>query len=79
MQILALLREQGFVGSITIVKEYIQPVRPRATEAYLTLTFAPGDCAQVDWGSWDPIPVGGTRRRLSFFVMVLGYNRRPRR
>jgi len=75
VQILALLREQGFVGGITIVKDYIQQVRPRATEAYLTLTFAPGDCAQVDWGSWETVPVGGTRRRLSFFVMVLGYSR----
>ena len=75
VQVLALLREQGYAGGITIVKDYIQLVRPRATEAYLTLTFAPGECAQVDWGSWEMIAVGTGRRRLSFFVMVLGYSR----
>jgi transposase len=75
VQILALLREEGFDGGITIVKDYIQQVRPRHTEAYLTITFAPGECAQVDWGSWEVIEVGNTRRRLSFFVMVLGYSR----
>jgi hypothetical protein len=46
-----------------------------AEEPYLTLSFAPGECAQVDGGSWNVIPVGNTRRRLSFFVMVLGYSR----
>jgi len=75
VQILDLLREEGFDGGITIVKDYIQQVRPSHTEAYLTLSFAPGECAQVDWGSWDMIEVGNTRRRLSFFVMVLGYSR----
>ncbi len=75
VQVLAILRDQGFQGGITILKDYIQQIRPRAQEPYLTLSFAPGECAQVDWGSWEIIPVGNTRRRLSFFVMVLGYSR----
>jgi len=75
VQVLAMLREQGFTGGITTVRDYIQQIRPRATEAYLTLSFAPGECAQVDWGSWEMITVGNARRRLSFFVMVLGYSR----
>lgn len=75
VQILSLLREQGFRGSITILKDYIQQVRPKGREAFLTLSFAPGECAQADWGSWEMLPVGSTRRRLSFFVMVLGYSR----
>lgn len=75
VQILEMLQKDGFNGGITIVKDYIQQVRPSNNEAYLTLSFAPGECAQVDWGSWDMIEVGNTRRRLSFFVMVLGYSR----
>lgn len=75
VQILALLREEGYAGGITTLKLYLQQVRPRKTEAYLTLSFAPGECAQVDWGSWETIEVGQSRRRLSFFVMVLGYSR----
>ena len=75
VQVLTVLRDQGFNGGITILKDYIQQIRPRGQEPYLTLAFAPGECAQVDWGSWEIIPVGNTRRRLSFFVMVLGYSR----
>lgn len=75
VQLLDLLREEGFHGGISVLRDYVQQVRPSSKEAYLTLSFAPGECAQVDWGMWDMIPVGNTRRRLSFFVMVLGYSR----
>ena len=37
--------------------------------------FCAGDCAQVDWGQFGSVNVGNTRRRLSFFVMVLCYSR----
>ena len=75
VQVLAMLREAGFQGGITVVKDYLQMIRPCGQEAFLTLAFAPGECAQVDWGSWGAVPVGNTRRRLSFFVMVLAYSR----
>ena len=75
VQVLKALEAQGYTGGITTVKDYIQQIRPRNQEAYLTLSFAPGECAQVDWGSWEMIGVGNTRRRLSFFVMVLAYSR----
>jgi transposase len=74
-QLLQRLREQGFDGGYTIVKDYVRKVRPAKTKAYLTLSFAPGDCAQVDWGCYGSVNVGGTCRRLSFFVMVLCYSR----
>lgn len=74
-QILARLREEGFQGGYTIVKDYVRKVRPNRAPAYLKLAFAPGECAQVDWGSSGSIRVGETRRRLSFFVMVLCYSR----
>ena len=70
-QIFQRLQEVGFDGGITIVKEYVRKVRPRRAPAFLTLTFAPGECAQVDWGEYGSVPVGQTRRKLSFFVMVL--------
>ena len=49
-QILNRLREAGYVGGATIVKDYLQRVRPVRAPAFLTLHFAPGECAQVDWG-----------------------------
>ncbi len=75
IQILQRIREQGFDGRYTIVKEYVRKVRPPKHRAFLTLSFAPGECAQVDWGSFGAVNVGSTRRRLSFFVMVLCYSR----
>jgi transposase len=74
-QIFLRLRENGFAGGITIVKEYVHQIRPPRSPAFLTLNFAPGECAQVDWGQFGSIPVGNTTRRLSFFVMVLCYSR----
>jgi len=74
-QILLRIKENGFDGGYTIVKDYVRKVRPPKTKAYLMLSFAPGDCAQVDWGSYGSVNVGSTRRKLSFFVMVLCYSR----
>ena len=74
-QIFLRLRESGYDGGISIVKDYVRQVRPPHAPAFLSLHFAPGDCAQVDWGQFGSIPVGNTSRRLSFFVMVLCYSR----
>ena len=74
-QIFQRLREQDFEGGFTIVKDYVRKVRPVRREAFLKLSFAPGECAQLDWGEYGSIGVGATRRRLSFFIMVLCYSR----
>ena len=74
-QVFLRLREVGYTGGITIVKQYVHHVRPPRSPAFLTLSFAPGEAAQVDWGQFGSISVGNTRRRLSFFVMVLCYSR----
>ncbi len=74
-QVFLRLREAGYGGGITIAKDYVRQIRPPQTPAFLTLSFAPGECAQVDWGQFGSISVGNTRRRLSFFVMVLCYSR----
>ncbi len=70
-QIFQKITDQGFDGGYTIVKDYVRKIRPKHKKPYLKLAFAPGECAQVDWGSYKSVAVGSTRRRLSFFVMVL--------
>ncbi len=75
-QIYQRLCEAGYEGGRTIVKDYVHRIRPRPAKAFLKLDFAPGEAAQVDWGEYGSIAVGCTRRRLSFFVMVLCYSRR---
>jgi len=74
-QIYQQIQEDGFDGGITIVEDYVRKVRPPKTKAFLKLVFAPGECAQVDWGSYGTVKVGSTTRRLSFFVMVLCHSR----
>jgi transposase len=67
--------EEGYTGGFTILADYVRSVRRVRALALLTLAFAPGECAQVDWGCAGSMAVGSTRRRLSFFVMVLCYSR----
>ena len=74
-QVLQRLQAEGLQVGYSIVLEYVRRVRPKPVKAFLSLHFAPGECVQVDWGSWGFIPVGATRRRLSFFVAVLSYSR----
>ena len=74
-QVFQRLREAGFTGGHTVVGDYVRQIRPRRAPAFLRLSFAQGECAQVDWGEYGSIGVGSTRRRLSFFVMVLCYSR----
>jgi len=73
--LLCQVREKGYLGGYSLVKQCIAELRPTVKPAYLTLAFAPGDCAQVDWGVWKTLNVDGGKRRLSFFVMVLCHSR----
>lgn len=74
-QIFQRLREAGYGGGLSILKDYVRRVRPPKQKSFLKLSFAPGEASQVDWGEFGSIGVGSTRRRLSFFVMVLCYSR----
>jgi len=74
-QIFQRLQAGGFNGGITILTDYVRKIRPPKVTPYLKLTFAPGECAQVDWGTYGNVRVGSTNRRLSFFVMVLCHSR----
>src|SRR3989442_213690 len=71
-----MLRERGFAGSAVQVRRYVRTIRPAArAEAYLRLETLPGEQAQVDWGNFGAFPVGGARRILSCFVLVLSWSR----
>ena len=74
-QIFQRLREEGYHGGVTVVRDYVRRIRPAKRPVYLKLQFAAGECAQVDWGAYGTVAVGNTHRRLSFFVMVLAYSR----
>ena len=68
-------KKMAFDGGITIVTDYVRKIRPPKVKPYLKLVFAPGECAQMDWGSYGNVRVGSTSRRFSFFVMALCHSR----
>ena len=74
-QVYQRLQEEGYTGSLTLVRNHVRLTRPVKRPVYLKLHFEPGECAQVDWGEFGSIPVDRGQRRLSFFVMVLAYCR----
>ena len=68
--------ELGYSGGYTILKDYVRPRRrPRQPKATVRFETAPGEQAQLDWGSFSYIAENGRRRRMWAFVMVLGWSR----
>jgi len=76
VRILEEIREKGYTGSYTIVKDFVRPLkRSRQIPAEYRYETGPGIQAQVDWGEVDTIVVDGRKRKLYCFAMVLGYSR----
>jgi len=71
------LKERGYEGGYTILREFLQPLRTHArTVAVRRFETPPGQQAQVDWGDLgDIIQQDGTRQKLYGFVMTLGHSR----
>ncbi len=70
------LKHQGYVGSYTILKDYVKPFRLRnLSPATMRFETEPGEQAQVDWGSVKYTTPDGRSHRLWVFVMVLGWSR----
>ena len=70
------LRARGYEGGYSVLKEYVGPRRrprqPQATERFET---APGEQAQVDWGSFAYLGEDGRKHGVWAFVMILGWSR----
>lgn len=66
------IRERGYVGGRTILKEFLHPFREMARDK-VTRRFEtpPGKQAQVDWGVFKK----PERKRVQGFVMTLGWSR----
>ena len=72
MTLLRELRGQGYLGGITRLRQFVQPLRLQPREvATCRFETAPGEQAQVDWASFGRFQ----GQRLSAFVMTLGYSR----
>lgn len=70
------LRTRGYEGGYSILKEHLSPMRKAArVVAVRRFETAPGQQAQVDWGSIGTIESEEGTHRLSGFVMTLGCSR----
>jgi len=70
------LQQRGYTGSITLLKNWLQPRRPaRRQEPTVRFETAPGDQAQVDFAHFGVIPHEGREQRLYAFLMTLGFSR----
>jgi transposase len=74
-QIFRYIRELGFAGGETIVKEYVRKIRPRpARRPALRFETDPGVQGQVDLSPYD-VELGGVLTPVVCFSFVLAYSR----
>ena len=74
-----LVSDHGFAGDYQAVKRFVRRLRgPRRPEATGIILTAPGEEAQVDYGSGPMVrdPQTGKYRRTRLFVLTLGYSRK---
>ncbi|MCL4310285.1 MAG: IS21 family transposase [Actinobacteria bacterium] len=76
MVILEVIRERGYTGGETLIRNYIRPKRPlRQSRQTVRFETEPGKQLQNDWGeTWSL--VAGERTKLHFAVNTLGFSRR---
>ncbi len=75
-RIYEMLVPRGYQGSVSQVRRMVKKMRPESNmEAFMKLKTLPGEEAQVDWANFGEIQIGGAKRKLSAFVMVLSWSR----
>ena len=78
VRILEKLKEQGFEGKYSIVKEYVKSRKMDLDEkATVRFETMPGKQGQMDWGFFEEHTVyeEGKWKKLYCFLLVLGYSR----
>jgi transposase len=74
---LSRLRAQGYTGHISILKEFVHPLRPPAAgtrQPVIRYETPPGEQMQFDWGEFDYERDGQTHK-LFGFTAILSYSR----
>ena len=69
-----LQKEHGYAGAEATIRGYVGKLRKRERhKVYVTLTYAPGECGQVDFGEAE-VKIAGKTEKVHLFVMWLGYS-----
>jgi transposase len=70
------LRQKGFDGKITIVRDYLQTLKKGTHhKAYTRFESQPGEQMQVDWGHFQSLVYGEAKRKLYALVVIECHSR----
>ena len=72
-----LVRQYGYAGSYSSVYRFVRSLKPATPKATCPLDFAPGEAAQVDFGTGPTLvdPRTGEEIKTWFFLMTLCWSR----
>jgi len=71
------IRQRGYGGGYTILKDWLHPQRAAASAAAVRrFETPPGKQAQADWGHLGYLDVDGRAHQIWGFTITLGYSRR---
>ncbi len=75
--ILQHIKEQGFDGKITIVRDYLRALRGqrRLPTAFIRFESDPGKQMQIDWGHFGHLVYKDTKRKLYALAVIECYSR----
>jgi transposase len=72
------LRDQGFAGGYTIIKDHLQAVRTetKTRRAFVRMEPAAGERFEIDWGHFGALVYDGAPRKLYAFCLVECHSRK---
>lgn len=71
-----LVDELGFTGGETTVRRLVSQLREKPQEAFVPLSFPPGDAMQIDWGE-ATVYLSGVKTAVNLFCARLCYSGAP--
>jgi transposase len=72
------IQEKGFDGQITIVRDHLRKRREKVLnnrQVFIRFESASGKQMQVDWGHFDALCYGATKRKLYALAVIESYSR----
>lgn len=71
------LKPLGYTGSHTILREYVNSIRPKAEprRAFIRMEPSPGERFEVDWAHFGSLDYEGDKRKLYAFCLIDAHSR----
>lgn len=63
-----LKEEKGFTGGESTVREIVAAIKDKQKEAFIPLSYEPGEAIQIDWGE-ATIYLSGKKKKINLFCM----------